>query len=565
MSNNIELREQLQKLQGRIEEKDRYIISLEKSVRELEQRLKNTPEAKAPAPIMELEETLKRLVSRIAAILQAEKCVFMLHDKEQGALVATKPALGLSDEEIEALKVPVDAGVSGLVFRETTPFIVHGKENGGHILSEYISLLNIRNAACVPLIDEKRDEEGRVVERNTMGVLHVINKRYGDAFTDEDIQLLERLARNTSAVILNANLYREVLEEKQDIEHIIENAYAGLMTVSKTGRIMQMNALAREVAGIRESDASGKPYFGTIKNSAITDMITRAIRNNEESGGEVSILLSGNKEERIFQAQTAIVRGEDRRTVGTVLILNDITEIRSVERMKTAFVSTVSHELRTPLTSIKGFISTLLDDNEGYYDKATQQEFYEIIDTECDRLTRLITDLLSVSRIEAGRALDLKLAMVHMPEIVEKVVKTQRALSDKHTFKVELDEMPKVIADPDKLDQILNNLLTNAVKYSPDGGQITIKAHQTESGIEISVTDEGMGIPKDHLPKIFERFHRVDNRDTRRVGGTGIGLYLVKHLTQAHGGTVRVESELGKGSTFTIFLPREPVKEEQKV
>ncbi|HAH86532.1 MAG TPA: hypothetical protein DCL60_04075, partial [Armatimonadetes bacterium] len=201
MSNNIELREQLQKLQGRIEEKDRYIISLEKSVRELEQRLKNTPEAKAPAPIMELEETLKRLVSRIAAILQAEKCVFMLHDKEQGALVATKPALGLSDEEIEALKVPVDAGVSGLVFREPTPFIVHGKENGGHILSEYISLLNIRNAACVPLIDEKRDEEGRVVERNTMGVLHVINKRYGDAFTDEDIQLLERLARNTSAVI----------------------------------------------------------------------------------------------------------------------------------------------------------------------------------------------------------------------------------------------------------------------------------------------------------------------------------------------------------------------------
>jgi two-component system phosphate regulon sensor histidine kinase PhoR len=548
-----------------MDEKDRYIISLEKSVRELEQRLRSTPEAEAPAPITELEETLKRLVSRIAAILQAEKCVFMLHDKELGSLVATKPALGLSDDEISALKVPVDSGISGLVFRETTPFIIHNAKDDSRILSEYVSMLGVRNAACVPLVDEKRDEKGEVIERNTIGVLHVINKRYGSVFTDEDIRLLERLAKNTSAVILNASLYREVLEEKQDIEHIIENAYAGLITVSKTGRITQMNALAREVTGVREADVSGKPYFGTIKNSAIGNLITRAIRNNEESGGEISVLLSGNKEESIFQAQTALVRGEDRRPVGTVLILNDITEIRSVERMKTAFVSTVSHELRTPLTSIKGFISTLLADNDGYFDKATQREFYEIIDTECDRLTRLINDLLSVSRIEAGRALDLKLSTVYLPEIVEKVIKAQRALTDKHVFKVELESLPPITADADKLDQILSNLLTNAVKYSPGGGEITVKASRTEAGVEVSVADEGMGIPKDHLSKIFERFHRVDNRDTRRVGGTGIGLFLVKHLVEAHGGSIKVESELGKGSTFTFSLPLEsPLKEEKK-
>ena len=265
------------------------------------------------------------------------------------------------------------------------------------------------------------------------------------------------------------------------------------------------------------------------------------------------------EEERIYQVQTAMAKGEDGNMIGVVAIFNDITEIRGIERMKTAFVSTVSHELRTPLTSIKGFISTLLQDVEGFYDKDTVHEFYTIIDQECDRLTRLISDLLNVSRIEAGRALDLNPTPVNVPDIIDKVVATQKSYTSRHEFAVELDgELPIIVADSDKVDQILTNLVSNSIKYAPNGGMITISGKATDGVITMAVSDQGMGIPKEHLDKVFDRFHRIDNRDTRKVGGTGIGLYLVKHLVEAHGGKIWVESEVGKGSSFIFELPKCP-------
>ncbi len=225
--------------------------------------------------------------------------------------------------------------------------------------------------------------------------------------------------------------------------------------------------------------------------------------------------------------------------------------------MKSEFVSTVSHELRTPLTSIKGFIRTLLDDIEGYYDRETQMEFYRIIDTECDRLVRLINDLLNLSRIESGRALDLVLAEVDLPELIGRVVDSQRSYTDRHEFQVVVaEDLPHIKADRDKLDQVLTNLLSNAIKYSPDGGTITIHARLTEGDkVSVSITDQGIGIPEDQIGRLFTRFHRVDSRDSRKQYGTGIGLYLVKHLIEAHRGEVSVTSEQGEGSTFTFVLP----------
>jgi len=282
--------------------------------------------------------------------------------------------------------------------------------------------------------------------------------------------------------------------------------------------------------------------------SEVQEEISLPDRASDEEGAE-----------RIYQAQTALVRGEDQNPMGIVAIFNDITEIRSIERMKTAFVSTVSHELRTPLTSIKGFVSTLLQDNEGFYDVDTVREFYTIIDQECDRLTRLISDLLNVSKIEAGRALDLNPTVVDLPELIDKVVAAQKSYTSKHSFFVDMDPQVKtIVADKDKLDQILTDLANNAVKYSPEGGNITVKGEKDGHLIRVSVIDQGLGIPADHLTRVFDRFHRVDNRDTRKVGGTGIGLYLVKHLVEAHGGRIWVESEYGKGSTFKFELPETP-------
>ncbi|MBK5093938.1 MAG: GAF domain-containing protein, partial [Actinobacteria bacterium] len=253
------LSKKFEEIRRELEEKKQYITALERANKELEQRVRNASETGEPTPITNVEETLKVLVTKIAAILQAEKCVFMLFDREKGELAATKPACGLTDEEIKTFRVRATHGISGQVFRENKPTILYDAVTDERTIKENVALLNIRNGACVPLIAEKLDEENRVVDQTTIGVLHVFNKRYGNIFIEEDIALLQRMAKQASAVIQNALLYREVVDQKEELEHIIESVYAGLMMVSKDGRIMQMNASARMIFSVNNTDMLGKP------------------------------------------------------------------------------------------------------------------------------------------------------------------------------------------------------------------------------------------------------------------------------------------------------------------
>ena len=571
MSDEVKSSEdQIKLLEQQLKEKEVAIGALEKANKRLEERIKETEaESAGPTPLTELEETLKRLVARISMILQAEKCVFMLYDQDSGELQAAKPAIGLTDDQIKLFRVPATQGISGEVFREQKPLILYDALNDPRTVKESVGLLNVTNGVCVPLIIEKRDEEtNRVTDRQTIGVLHVFNKRYGNVFIQEDVSLLTRFAHNAASVIASAQMFREVVKEKEELEHVIESVYAGLIMVHASGKVLQMNASARVMLGLGESEKLSGTYEDVIKSEPVVELLRKCLEGAEEIAEEISLPDLNSEEEgaeRIYQAQISMVKGEDQSNVGIVAIFNDITEIRSIERMKTAFVSTVSHELRTPLTSIKGFISTLLQDTEGFYDKDTVHEFYTIIDQECDRLTRLISDLLNVSRIEAGRALDLNPVPVNIPEIVGKVVAAQKSYTNKHEFAVDLDpDLSVITADMDKFEQILTNLTNNAVKYSPNGGTITVAAKQIDGLVRVSVADQGMGIPEYHVDKVFDRFHRIDNRDTRKAGGTGIGLYLVKHLVEAHGGKIWVESEVGKGSTFIFEVPPCPPQFEEE-
>ncbi len=446
-------------------------------------------------------------------ILQAEKCVFMLYDQRDGALQAWKPAIGFADEQIKQFRVPATQGISGEVFRDQKPIILYDAVNDARTVRENVGLLGITNGVCVPLVMEKRDEDtNQVLERKVIGVIWGFNKRYGNVFIQEDVTLLSRFSHNAASVIASAQMYREVVQEKEELEHVIESVYAGLLMVHGSGRILQMNPSARAMLGITDGEKSAGDYREIIKHESARALIAKAIEEGSEIQEEINLPDFKSEEEnaeRIYQVQTAMVRGEDQDVIGVVAIFNDITEIRSIERMKTAFVSTVSHELRTPLTSIKGFISTLLQDVEGFYDAETIHEFYTIIDQECDRLTRLISDLLNVSRIEAGRALDLNPVPVNISDIVSKVVAAQKSYTSKHEFAVDLDpEIPTIVADMDKVDQILTNLTNNAVKYSPKGGTITVSGKRADGLVRMTVADEGMGIPKEHLAKVFDRFHR---------------------------------------------------------
>lgn len=559
-SKSLQIRiEELEKL---LSEKDIAVSALEQANKRLEERIKES-ESQGPGAtsLSELEEMIKRLMVRTSMLLQGEKCIFMLYDEDDGELVAAKPALGFNDAEVKAFRVPVTKGISGEVFREQKPVILYDAVNDPRTIRENVALLKITNGVCVPLIVEKRDEDtNKVLERRVIGVLWVFNQRLGNVFVQEDVNLLSRYAHNLASVVASAKMYREIIEEKEELEHVIESVYAGIVMVHQNGRVMQMNSSARAMFGVDQNERLTGDYVTLIKNDAVQQIIAKSLEEADELQEEITLMPPGEEDnERIYQVQTALVRGEDQSVMGIVAIFNDITEIRSIERMKTAFVSTVSHELRTPLTSIKGFICTLLQDVDGFYDAETVHEFYVIIDQECDRLTRLISDLLNVSRIEAGRALDLNPGPVNLPDVVSKVVAAQKSYTNKHEFSVQLeDDLPTIVADNDKVDQILTNLTNNAVKYSPKGGIITVSGKQSNGVIQMAVTDQGMGIPKEHIEKLFDRFHRIDNRDTRKVGGTGIGLYLVKHLVEAHGGRIWVESEEGKGSSFIFELPKCP-------
>jgi len=329
--------------------------------------------------------------------------------------------------------------------------------------------------------------------------------------------------------------------------------------------LLQINATARAIFQA-PADSLGKNVEDIVKDQAFIDAIEKALVGSEPGKVETHLTLGGF--ERIYESQFATVLGQDGKVIGVVAILADVTEIRNIDRMKSSFVAMASHELRTPLTAIKGFSSTLLEGlDEQIYSIEDQREFLGIVVGECDRLRRLIDDLLNTSRIEAGESLKPNYTHVDVKTLLEKVQKVQQQATTKHIIKLDIQTpLPALmVGDEDKLDQILTNLLNNAIKYAPNGGDVLIHAKIDGETLEVGIKDQGLGIPKDHLQKVFERFHRVNNEDNRKIYGTGLGLFLVKHLVEhVHFGKIWAESELGKGSDFVFRIPTNINIEEAK-
>ncbi|MBM3473888.1 MAG: GAF domain-containing protein [Armatimonadetes bacterium] len=555
-------------------ELERYkivVAELQRKIKGMEAQLSTaTTMAEMPQVIVtkpKLHETLQRFIRKVAMISQAEKAAIMLYSPEDGELTVLPPALGLTTEQVKFFRVRATEGVTGQVFREGAPTVFNDAVRDERTIKDNVAFLNVRNGVCVPLIIKKRDEEDRVVEQRTIGVLHVFNKRMGMDFNEEDLRLLQMLAEQCAAIISNAQLYIQLSEEKEELEETLQSLKAGVIAINGEGEVRLVNSAAATILGGAAPDFVGRAFQEVIKEERLKRVLDDALQAKDEVSHEIS--LGEGRETRHFQAQASIMRGDNGGVQHVVAILNDITDIRNVERMKTAFVSTVSHELRTPLTSIKGFIATLLEDEEGYFDDSTRREFYEIIDQQCDRLTRLISDLLNISRIESGRSLDLHLTRVNVVDVCSRIISAQQSYTDRHRLRLEAaDSFPGIVCDQDKLEQILDNLLGNAIKYSPDGGEVKLALFDEGESVRMDVSDQGLGIPERHRDRIFERFHMVDDDvDHRSVKGTGIGLYLVKALAQAHrnvngatGDVWLAHSVVDEGSTFSVRLPKEAVE-----
>ena len=313
---------------------------------------------------------------------------------------------------------------------------------------------------------------------------------------------------------------RDITEEKNRAQAILNSMADGVIAVDRAGRVLLVNPVVEKVFGITQADSRGKSVIGVIRNFELERLLQQALATREQIMRELVIL---TPEPRVFRVHITPLRGTDERRGGVVALLRDITERRRLEQMRTEFVANVSHELRTPLTSIRGFLETLLDG--AVEDPPTARRFLEIMALETNRLTRLIDDLLHLSRLEDRRTV-LRRERVDMAVMVGRVVDIfQTGAREKGLeLRVHVEtHLPPVSGDPDMLARVLVNLVDNAVKYTPEGGRITIRAEVVGGHLRVSVADTGAGIPEESLSPVFERFYRVDKARARDQGGTGPG------------------------------------------
>lgn len=358
---------------------------------------------------------------------------------------------------------------------------------------------------------------------------------------------------------------RDLEGERAKVGAILDSMVEGVIALDHRGRILLMNPGARSIFDLRRQRVEGRPFLEVVRHKALFDLIEacQAASVGETCRREVEL---GPPTGRTLEAHASCVAFAPEGR-GILLVLHDITDLRRLERVRTEFVANVSHELRTPLTSIRGYLETLLDG--ALEEPANARRFLEVAHTHAERLSRLVDDLLQLSDIETGKVI-LHPAPIGLHEIAADVAAIFESQAAQKSL-VLLNHVPPdlyVQADRDRLIQILVNLVDNAVKYTPEGGQVLISARgvtavplpsKGEGGgasfVEVAVADTGSGIPSTDLPRITERFYRVDKARSRQLGGTGLGLAIVKHLVQAHGGELWIESELGKGTTLCFTLP----------
>jgi two-component system phosphate regulon sensor histidine kinase PhoR len=386
------------------------------------------------------------------------------------------------------------------------------------------------------------------------GTKHFASGDFAEKLQIPDIGELAGLADMLNQMAENLDeKIRLITHERNERELILSSMQEGLLAIDVDGRILTLNRAAEQMFGIRLPEASGRPLLEVIRNIDLRRFIAGCIHDEKPSEGE--IVLRG-PEERFLQVHGSILRNAKGSHLGTLVVLNDITRLRRLENIRKEFIANISHEIKTPVTSIKACVETLRD--EGMTDPSAINRFLQILANQTDRLNRIVDDLLTLSRVEwLEEKRQIQLQEVNLHDLLHAVIEESRERSSARGVELVLQCDPDFSAsvDPQLLEQAVENLLNNAIKYSNEGGTVTIQASRSDTEIIIQVIDHGCGIAREHLSRIFERFYRVDKDRSRQSGGTALGLAIVKHIAKAHGGSVRADSLPGKGSTFTLHLP----------
>lgn len=349
-------------------------------------------------------------------------------------------------------------------------------------------------------------------------------------------------------------LERQIAGRESDTQTILAAMEDGVLVVDGRGHITLMNPTFQKLFDLRDP-AVGVPLVEAVRNATLDQLIAETLKTGEATRSELSVTDSRIHGERHIEISAVPIKKSDAEMSGAVVLFHDITGLKHVDQIRREFVANVSHELRTPLSILRGYIEVLLDEPETPQEELAR--ILSIMDRHSKRLQRLVDDLLSLAQLESAQA-TLDLGVVRLDELFNNLIRDWKEKLAAKNLKVVVDLTPEALtlhADGTRLEEALYNLLDNALKFSRENGQIHLQAARRGPDIVLSVADNGLGIDKEHLPRIFERFYRADKARSRELGGTGLGLAIVKHIAQLHGGRVEAESELGRGTTISVVLP----------
>jgi two-component system phosphate regulon sensor histidine kinase PhoR len=347
------------------------------------------------------------------------------------------------------------------------------------------------------------------------------------------------------------------MRQRNEIEAVLSSMVEGVIAVDMEERVISMNHAAQKMLGCDSAEAQGRSIQEVVRNTVLQDFVKNTLSSQKAVEKDIALSSDGD---RFLNGHGTLLCDAEGRQIGAVIVLNDVTRLMRLEKIRREFVANISHEIKTPITAIKGFVETLRDG--ALENQEDAERFLEIIGKHVDRLEAIIEDLLSLSRIEqVAEREEILLDEGRLKDVLETAIQVCEASAMAKKIEIELSCAEDAVArfDLPILEQAIVNLIDNAIKYSSEGKTVWVEAIQTGNETLISVRDQGCGIEKQHLSRLFERFYRVDKARSRQLGGTGLGLAIVKHIAQAHGGHVTVESIPGRGSTFSIHLPKASV------
>ncbi len=506
--------------------------------------------AKALSATLYLNDTLRTIADRLSRLVESPFCAVALLDSERQALSTLVAPDGAAAPLPGPMPLNEPASFEEALYSGRSQVLAPGPNGRPGVLA-LTQVWPVTALEVTPMM-----ARGQPIGALLVGV--------GDGEQGARIQrgLAESFAYFAAAAVENARLYSDSTDKRRELEAVLAGIGDGVLVVDAEGRLLLLNPVAARVFAL-EAPLAGSPIRSLLPAEELVDLLEETAGAGRVTIRELPIATAGfasDGQPRTFQALAApLYRTTEagERVGGVVAVLRDITAQKELERMKSNFLSVVSHELKTPLHSIKGFVDIILMGKTGPVTDL-QRDFLGTVQEQTGHLQRLIEDLLEFSRLESGQV-RLRPVLVQPADLAMTVVSKLEPLASKEGLSVTCDlppDFPEIEADPMRLEQVLTNLVENAIKFTPEGGRVQVRGWDRGDAIELAVIDSGIGVPVEERERIFERFYQVDSSARRRYKGTGLGLTICRHIVSQHGGRIWVDDADGGGSQFHLVLPR---------